>query len=524
MKKKIFAFLTALCLLLTLPVTALAAQESKMVQWVHTEQGELSMLLAGHSESGTYSASLDGQALTLTGGSIVKESLPVTVYCLVDTSGTLTTYQTKLIRDALTQISQSMSSGDNMVVATVGSELEESACLNTEQARSEAIEAIASSHKNSNLNAGIVKSLTRLASATDLNPVRVLVLLSDGVSQQSSGYTDQEVQDAIAKTRLPIFAVSLIENYSDRKGSKLLGSYARSSCGGLHLTTVTENSTIRRDATGQEFGAAIWKAITSSQYLSADVSGLSIDTGRSELKLTVTYTTENGAYTDTVQLDAEGLLTPADATSEPVQESTEETTIPTEPVPEPPISNGVWIAVAIGVLAVIAAAVILTARAKAKRKAAEEAERLKQEIEASRQEALRQQEAEWLKKEQEDQERWRQETTKSVEKTCTVELIDIPYGAHPHRYQVPMGEIVTFGRTSKARFVLESTDAQLSGVHFSLLIREGSIDVRDEKSTNGTFVNGISIAGNGWNKIRSGEKVRAGSSEYRLIVKEERKG
>ena len=45
MKKRISAALVALCLILTLPLAALAAKESRMIQWTKSEPGKLSMLL-----------------------------------------------------------------------------------------------------------------------------------------------------------------------------------------------------------------------------------------------------------------------------------------------------------------------------------------------------------------------------------------------------------------------------------------------------------------------------------------------
>lgn len=513
MKKKMYALFMVVCLLMALPLTALAAQESRMLLWTQSEPGQLSMLLTGQTEKGEYSASLDGQELTLTGGNILKEGIALTVYCLVDTSEALTTSQMKLIQGTLTQISQSMSQGDNMILATVSSKLTESECLNTEEERSAAISKLSSSHKNSTLNAGIVSSLNRLASATDLNPMRVLVVLSDGASAQKSGMTSQEVLDAIAKTRVPVFAVCPVENYSDRNGSKLLGSYARSSCGGMLQTTVKDDATIRWDATGQEFGAAIWKAITSFQYLTADLSELELDASRSEWKLTVTYTAENSAYTDSVQVAAGELL--------PETESTEVTEATEESIPDPTEPTGLTkeqIALYGGISAVVlvaaGVAVFLILRKK-------KAQRVEAARKAAEEEAARRAEEEALARENDQKtvsvEDGNQQT-QAAKPACYVEMVDIPYGAHPQRFVVPFGEPVTFGRNSRARYVLNATDSQLSGVHFSLLIRDGYICVRDENSTNGTFVNGISIVGGGWKQMRSGEKLRVGSCEYRVIV------
>ena len=92
----------------------------------------------------------------------LRAALGVEPYTMCAASGTVTSSQMKLIQGTLTQISQSMSNDDNMIIATVSSKLEQSECLDTEQKRAEAISGLSASHKNSNLNSGIVSSLNRL--------------------------------------------------------------------------------------------------------------------------------------------------------------------------------------------------------------------------------------------------------------------------------------------------------------------------------------------------------------------------
>ena len=50
------------------------------------------------------------------------------------------------------------------------------------------------------------------------------------------------------------------------------------------------------------------------------------------------------------------------------------------------------------------------------------------------------------------------------------------------------------------------------------------ICVRDENSTNGTYINGISCVGGCWSKMLPGDKLRVGSREYRVTVSEEADG
>lgn len=510
MKKRILAIVLTLCLLAVLPVPALAAQETEMICWTQAEPGKLSMLLACQAEEGNYSASLDGKELTLTGGTVAEEKLPVTMYCLVDTSGSISKFKMKLIRNTLKTISKNMSSGDNMILATVDNTVKESQPLSTAEDREAAIDAITSSNKYTNLYSGIVTGLDRLASATDLNPVRALVVLSDGLDRQDNGMTEQEVSSAIAKTRLPIFTVALIEGYSERSGGKVLGSFARSSCGGMHLTTVSEGSSgkVNWDASGEAFGQAIWQAVSGGQYLTAELDSDSLDTTKAELQLTVSYTTANSSYTDSVTVSTSSVAEPAEET---IEEATVETTEPEPEVQESSLSY-IWVIAAVVVLAVLAA-VVLVVRNKKKTiplpcppidpVPEEPPATTPVDVEPPVTEPAEPADPELLKQH------------------CTVELVDIPHGEHPCGFSVPMDEQVSFGRNSKSRFIIDREDSKLSGCHFSLVINKNLICVRDEHSTNGTFLNGIRIADSSWTKLESGDKLRAGSREYRLTVKDQ---
>lgn len=519
MKKRILAIVLTLCLLAVLPVPALAAQETEMICWTQAEPGKLSMLLACQTEEGNYSASLDGKELTLTGGTVAEEKLPVTIYCLVDTSGSISKFKMKLIRNTLKTISKSMSGGDNMILATVDNTVKESQPLSTAEDREAAIDAIASSNKYTNLYSGIVTGLDRLASATDLNPVRALVVLSDGLDRQDNGMTEQEVSSAIAKTRLPIFTVALIEGYSERSGGKVLGSFARSSCGGMHLTTVSEGSSgkVNWDASGEAFGQAIWQAVSGGQYLTAELDSNSLDTTKAELQLTVSYTTANSSHTDSVTVSTSSVAVPAEET---IEETTVETTEPEPEVQESSLSY-IWVIAAVVVLAVLAAVVLVM---RNKKKKEEEARRLAEE--KARQEADAAAAAELGTTTPVDVEPPVTEPAEPADpellkQHCTVELVDIPHGEHPCGFSVPMDEQVSFGRNSKSRFIIDREDSKLSGCHFSLVINKNLICVRDEHSTNGTFLNGIRIADSSWTKLESGDKLRAGSREYRLTVKDQ---
>jgi pSer/pThr/pTyr-binding forkhead associated (FHA) protein len=57
-------------------------------------------------------------------------------------------------------------------------------------------------------------------------------------------------------------------------------------------------------------------------------------------------------------------------------------------------------------------------------------------------------------------------------------------------------------------------EARVSGVHASLKLEGGILHVRDDKSHNGTFVNGNRIAPGTWIPVPGGSQLRFGPIEF----------
>jgi len=102
-----------------------------------------------------------------------------------------------------------------------------------------------------------------------------------------------------------------------------------------------------------------------------------------------------------------------------------------------------------------------------------------------------------------------------------VYLTDIPYGHNKYSYRVKENQAVTFGRNARSQHIVNPKDANLSAIHFSLHLQKEKFCVQDEGSRNGTFLNGVPISGKGWTKLRSGDKIRAGGYEYRIVIEPE---
>ncbi len=73
----------------------------------------------------------------------------------------------------------------------------------------------------------------------------------------------------------------------------------------------------------------------------------------------------------------------------------------------------------------------------------------------------------------------------------------------------------TVGAAKKADFRLDADDIQLADIHFRICIDQGVALVEPLEAE--TFVNGVPIRKLGTVKARSGDLIRAGSYEYRVM-------
>lgn len=536
MNKKNFVFFMSILIWLSFSILSFAAQHQNLIQSVWIDGENLSMICAGVEENdGEYTASLGVQAIPLSTTDIGGEGLPVTVFCLVDTSGSIKDYKMTLLQDTLSEISASMGEGDSMVIATIDNQLNIGEAMFTMEERSSAIESISFSHKDTNLYAGIVKSLERLASDESYNTYRCLVVLSDGKDCQDDGMTEQEVQTAIERSRVPVYTVAIMEKSDELEGGKIMGSFARSSYGGLHLTTAAEGGEkpLRTDVTGAEFGSTIWNSLQNMNVLKADLTDIEIDHSESEILLSVSFSFGSIVYTDSIGIDSSELPYHPVASDEPEPTDTLEPTATPAPTatPEPtatpaptdtpdptgtpdgsddiPQNNEFLWMILIAIVVVVCILIVIVVLLKKRSGKHEEDISLTNVVDQTIPEPIELSVSPETVVKEEDY---------HPEKTFSVQMTDIPYGIHRLFFVIPAYQAVTFGRDGRSQNVIDAEDKKLSGIHFSLIAQDGHYCIRDENSTNGTMVNGVSIVPKSWIKLQSGDKVRVGSYEYRVII------
>ena len=97
-----------------------------------------------------------------------------------------------------------------------------------------------------------------------------------------------------------------------------------------------------------------------------------------------------------------------------------------------------------------------------------------------------------------------------------VEFFAIGYDHIKFTIHLPKETWKTIGTGADADILLHVKDKGISRIHCSLCYKEGIIYVKDNSSTNGTYVNGVPVKEKGIRTMKSGDKIRIGSYEYRM--------
>lgn len=495
-----------------------------------------------------FSLTLAGEELPVTSlTSIGSEDFAVTVYCLVDVSGSMRSEQMQQAKEVLYAVCDGLGDKDNMVIATLGNQTQSSGFLSDTNAIKEVIDGLAAGNEDTNLYAGIVDSLGILRTDVNVNPKRCLLILSDGEDDQKTGITKEEAERSVTDTRIPVYTVATLPENPDTEKTnygKLLGSFARMSVGGVHYVPAVDGMR------AEEAGADIVSRIDDGLVLKAEMPALS--DSQSGMQLRVVYTaSDNSRYEDSIAVYAEDFLRteeesetqtaieeetvtePAQTTVQEMEEAAEmETEIvgsddeedEEDTVWEKLMANikehlWIWIVGASAVVLLIGVLIVLFVVKCKKRKRQAESGKNEDSLPGyGNDSAGAAQNFDSLQPGMQNITQNAAQTTTQFarNRTRTLVLKAVGYEQIEHRIELPEGVEVTIGRNSKADIVLDPEDKKLSGIHCAMKLEDGKIFVYDKDSMNGTFVNGIPIKQMGRVVIHEGETIRMGSYEYRI--------
>lgn len=285
--KKIFGMIIATCFIFL--SSPLYAAEPVIVNVDSTviRKNELSMYfstnIAKSISKGQLKATMGNTELKIGSLSRLREVKDGVSYLfMVDVSGSMKDSKFTAIKKILNSAIGKLSSRDNASIAFVGNDFSERPYSSDKKVLQKEVNELKAKNENTNMYQGITKALNSLSSIEGLKEKKCLVILSDGEEDYVTGITREEVTKQIEKKHIPIFTVAMLDKKSNAKkieASKILGSFARQSPGGLDLTfglsAITEN----------DITASIDSKIRNSYKLTADIEKVKADGKEQYLKL-----------------------------------------------------------------------------------------------------------------------------------------------------------------------------------------------------------------------------------------------
>lgn len=517
MKKFCIAFAGSIFLALSGAVIAAASENETFLEGYEVDDGKLrifcSDIVPEEETADGCKLSLGGQELSVISVESEKEKhTPITYYCLADVSGSMSGQQMSQVRETLLAVTEGLKDGDNMVVGTLGNQTNISGFLTEKEELQQVINALEAGKEDTNLYAGIVESIRVLQTDAAVNPRKCLIILSDGEDDQKTGITQTETEKAITDSSIPVYTVATLKDAANEAGisnAKLLGSFARMSTGGAHYAPVLD------DSTGEQAGQSILLSMQEGFVVSVDLPAMTSE--KDVLLLRMVYTSsDNIVHEDTMELYAEDLrvsksteVQTEEDSSEYETESSQAETEEPEPVPDTQLKSILmWLIPVAAVLIVAAVIIIVLLKGKNKKDSGDGIDAADMSGGETKNTAvgfgnLPESTA-------------GAKTDNMARRSYELRLYAIGYSKIVHTIRLEQGKEVTVGRNSKADIILDSDDKKLSGIQCRLQWDGGKLYVWDMDSTNGTFVNGISIKSMGRVSVHEGETIRMGSYEYRI--------
>lgn len=499
--RKFTALVTGLCLTLLLLCPALPCQAAELNAFltaheIVTDETGSRLLVYGSKlpENGTLTVSIDKQTLPDARLSTVRqEELPVTVYCLVDISGHLSSQQLQEQKDILNIISSRMGEHDTMVISTVGSKLIEGALLDSLEARKTAISTLKQEGNKADLYSAVVTAMTTLEQKTSYNANRCLLVLSDGILRSGDTTSDQALA-AITATTIPVYALGTTagadSSYHVKNANRVL-SLAEASRNGLGLIPAKEDMSAA--AAAQE----IWEHIQESSVISIDLAQVAA-TGNNAV-VRARYQLEDTCLEDTrtVDLTQVPVTAPTEVPpeTEPLVEAIEQ--------PEEPDTSPILIAaIAGGVLLVLVLVLLAVKKGKKRQTVVPVAEEILPTDCIPEEEITQVQEC------------GKTVPADMLNVRLTVaehKNVAVTFALQPHRQLV-------LGRDDRADIILSEQDYQLSGRHCMVEWDGNQLYIQDLSSTNGTILNGLALKPNTWNPLPNNAHLHLGSFNYQLTI------
>ena len=448
--------------------------------------------------------------------SVDLEVIPTTYYCLVDISGSLDKNRMAEIRKILDTFVQQMKDVDNMCVTKFADHFETTGFTGDKAILSEFISKIEVTNEDTNLYAHVKDSLEALKNDPAVHTNKCLIILSDGADEQETGITMDEAITMVKDSDIPVYTVAMLKQKSSEKqleSAKILGSFARSSAGGIHYAPMIEEIPYETICT------LIKESMGNTYITTCELKDIELADNNAEVQ--VSYKDAEGqqyfndksipteklkefvVYTPVVE---EVVVEPEEPVEEVVVEVHEEI-IELEDDSDLILGMAPWLFYTIlGVLVVIIIVsfiLILISNKKNKEAAKKGPEKAEFNMPPTN----------IINPINVNSEVQHREVPISQPKRGTKVTLTFMKG-NGKDLTLNIQDTCRIGRDkSKCDFAIEN-DKSLSSLHCTLSFKGKDLYITDEKSTNGCFVNGVPVDGE--HKLEKDDILFIGSSEYRV--------
>lgn len=394
--------------------------------------------------------------------SLAETEEKISYACMIDISGSMDQERIDAAKAMLCQFVDGMRQGDSFCITTMGDSLTSSGFLQNPDEIKAFINQIAVTGEDTNLYQSIKDELKILQEESG-NRKKCLIIFSDGAEDQTTGITKDEATDAVVESFIPVFTVAMLKEQptdSQIEAAKVLGSFARVSAGGKHFAPVIDKFS------NEEVYGKIQSELDNSLVITAMVDEKV--TEKETLLVALTLSDGTTSALSERKCDSELLAGVIE-----VNEVPQESVMDTESVEEVQESSNKMLPIMIIILLVVVL-VIVVAVIILKRK-----EKLNDDLDYAN----------------------------KVDVAITKESGD------GQVFNFTIRDELKIGRGRRCKMSLPEDNA-LSEVHCSILLKQGELYVKDENSTNGTYVNGVPVVGE--YKLEQGDVLLLGSSEYRI--------
>lgn len=286
--KKIFTLI--LVLLILLPSKAYA-EETLQVN-LENYQIQANMLTVYFNTNLMQDLSLSQLTLTLSGKELDVNEIRtialaqegISYLFLVDVSGSMKGQKISSMKKILTAISELITDKDNAAIMLVGNNTKFLNFISDNEKMQEQIDSIEKSSEDTNLYAAIIEALDILNTNHLVKAKKCLVILSDGKDDYTRGYTREEVNSRIEASNIPIHTVAILSAGATRdeiEASKVLGSFARLSAGGIDTVFGLDNRT------ADDIAKRIVESLEHGYIIRTDLTGYEISSDQAYMELKI---------------------------------------------------------------------------------------------------------------------------------------------------------------------------------------------------------------------------------------------